>query len=63
MQQLRDNPSSSNLNSNHHAAMKRKPPVHKANRNNYQNKNMDMYNPSDIHAGGMLPNVDPSGQR
>lgn len=24
---------------------------------------MDMYNPSDINAGGMLPNVDPSGQR
>ena len=52
--QLRDNPSMNNLAPNHHAAMKRKPPVHKGNRNG-QARNMDMYNPSEIHAGNMLP--------
>jgi hypothetical protein len=53
MNQLRDNPSQATLSNNHHAAMKRKPPVHKGQRHGYPGK-MDMYNPSEIH-GGMLP--------
>ena len=53
MQQLRENPSVANIAPNHHAALKRKPPVHKQNR-----KHVDLYNPADLQQSSqMLPNV------
>ena len=49
---MRENPSVNAIGSQHHAAMKRKPPVHK------QKKNIDMYNPND----GGLPQVMSNGE-